>query len=53
MDNFYRVFLKAKEEVEIVQGFPWVFDNEVSYVKYKNSSSWTQFAFRLKPMGTL
>jgi hypothetical protein len=24
-----------------------------SYVKYKNSSSWTQFAFRLKPMGTL
>ena len=44
MDNFYRVFLKAKEEVEIVQGFPWVFDNEISYVKYKKSenSEWIQ-----------
>ena len=32
---FARVFLKTKEEVEIQQGFPWVFDNEISSVKYE------------------
>ncbi len=30
-----RVFLNAKEDVEIAQGFPWVFDNEISSVKYE------------------
>ncbi|MCR5723742.1 MAG: class I SAM-dependent rRNA methyltransferase [Treponema sp.] len=32
---FARVFLKTKEETEIQQGFPWVFDNEISSVKYE------------------
>lgn len=34
MSQFTRVFLKAKEENEVKQGFPWVFDNEISFVKY-------------------
>ena len=34
---YTRVFLKAKEETEILQGFPWVFDNEISHLKYKKS----------------
>lgn len=35
-----RIFLKKKEEQEIKQGFPWVFDNEIENVKYeaKNGS---------------
>lgn len=33
MNNIPRVFLKAKEENEIKQGFPWVFDNEIDFVK--------------------
>ena len=32
---FPRVFLKSKEEKEILQGFPWVFDNEISHFKHK------------------
>lgn len=28
-----RVFLNAKEEDQIVSGFPWVFDNEISLIK--------------------
>lgn len=28
-----RVFLNKKEEEEILQGFPWVFDNEIAFVK--------------------
>ena len=28
-----RVFLKAGEEKEIIQGFPWVYDNEISHLK--------------------
>lgn len=31
--NVTRIFLNAKEEKEILQGFPWVFDNEISYLK--------------------
>ena len=34
-NNFPRVFLNNKEEKEIQQGFPWVFDNEISHVKYR------------------
>ena len=34
-----RIFLKAKEEVEIQQGFPWVFDNEISHVKYRKNEN--------------
>jgi len=34
MNDALRIFLKPKEEREVVQGFPWVFDNEISHVKY-------------------
>ena len=34
MNTTARVFLKAKEEAEIKQGFPWVFDNEIDSVKF-------------------
>ncbi|AEE16522.1 class I SAM-dependent rRNA methyltransferase [Treponema brennaborense] len=36
--NFPRVFLKSKEETEIRQGFPWVFDNEIAFVKYTDGA---------------
>ena len=44
MSNFARVFLNAKEEKEIQTGFPWVFDNEISHVKYRKSEKdeWLQ-----------
>ena len=32
--DFPRVFLKNREEGEIRQGFPWVFDNEIDSVKF-------------------
>jgi 23S rRNA (cytosine1962-C5)-methyltransferase len=35
MNQYARVFLKAKEENEVAQGFPWVFDNEISSVKFE------------------
>ena len=34
MNNFAHVVLKAKEETEIQQGFPWVYDNEIQGVKW-------------------
>ncbi len=42
MNNFPRVFLNSKEEKEIQQGFPWVFDNEISHVKHREEekSEW-------------
>ncbi|MCK9171509.1 MAG: class I SAM-dependent rRNA methyltransferase [Treponema sp.] len=42
MTNYARVFLKPKEEREIIQGFPWVFDNEISHIKYmaEDGSGW-------------
>ena len=42
MNNFPRVFLKSKEEKEIQQGFPWVFDNEISHIKHRadEKSEW-------------
>lgn len=36
-NEFARVFLNASEEKEILQGFPWVFDNEISHIKYRKS----------------
>ena len=41
-NNFPRVFLNNKEEKEIQQGFPWVFDNEISHIKYRadDKSEW-------------
>ena len=32
-----RVFLKKKEESELKQGFPWVFDNEIESVRFEAS----------------
>lgn len=42
MNSFARVFLKAKEENEVEQGYPWVFDNEIASVKYEENGSWKQ-----------
>ena len=47
MNTFSRVFLNAKEEKELLQGFPWVFDNEISHIKYRENcadenSAWLQ-----------
>ncbi len=41
-NNFPRVFLNKNEEKEVQQGFPWVFDNEISHLKYRNDdkSEW-------------
>ncbi len=41
-NNFPRVFLKSKEEKEIQQGYPWVFDNEISHIKHRKDekSEW-------------
>src|SRR5574344_316135 len=44
MSEEARVFLKAKEENEVEQGFPWVFDNEIAFVKFEaaDGSGWKQ-----------
>ena len=34
---YTRVFLNKKEEEEIKQGFPWVFDNEISHIKFDSA----------------
>ena len=41
-----RVFLNAKEEKEIQTGFPWVFDNEISHIKYRKNEkeAWSDSA---------
>lgn len=41
-NNYPRLFLNAKEEKEIQQGFPWVFDNEISHFKHRadEKSEW-------------
>lgn len=36
--NICKIFLNPKEEKEILQGYPWVFDNEISFVKSEDSS---------------
>lgn len=47
-NNFPRVFLNNKEEKEIQQGFPWVFDNEISHIKYRadEKSEWKNEALK-------
>ena len=32
-----RLFLNKNEEKEILQGMPWVFDNEISYIKHRKT----------------
>lgn len=48
--TFPRVFLNSKEEKEINQGFPWVFDNEISHLKVKKVSGekeeWVNVTFK-------
>ena len=41
-NNFPRVFLNKNEEKEIQQGYPWVFDNEISHLKLRadEKSEW-------------
>lgn len=41
-NNFPRVFLNKNEEKEIQQGYPWVFDNEISHLKFRENekSEW-------------
>lgn len=41
-NNFPRVFLNKNEEKEILQGLPWVFDNEISHIKHRKDekSEW-------------
>lgn len=34
--NYSRIFLKPKEDREISQGYPWVYDNEISNVKFED-----------------
>ena len=46
MKNCPRVFFKAKEENEVAQGFPWVFDNEIASVKYFENESWKQSSLK-------
>jgi 23S rRNA (cytosine1962-C5)-methyltransferase len=49
MNACSRVILKPREDEEIRQGFPWVFDNEIAYVK--NGSSTEQYAECTVPDG--
>ena len=39
VNNFPRLFLNKGEEKEILQGMPWVFDNEISYIKHRDSEN--------------
>lgn len=39
MISFPKVFLKVNEEIEVSQGFPWVFDNEIQFIKYEEKTS--------------
>lgn len=41
---FPRFFLKAKEEGEILLGSPWVYDNEILFVKYTKNDSIRQLS---------
>ncbi|MBR6153648.1 MAG: class I SAM-dependent rRNA methyltransferase [Treponema sp.] len=36
MNNFSHVILKSGEEGEIIQGFPWAYDNEIQSVKWNS-----------------
>lgn len=40
--KFSRVFLKSKEEEELRRGFPWVFDNEISFIKVATDKGYIQ-----------
>lgn len=42
--NFPRIFLKTKEEIDIKLGQPWVFDNEIAFVKLQTSKGIEQIS---------
>ncbi len=46
-NNFPRIFLNKNEEKEILQGMPWVFDNEISFIKHRDSEkeAWKNESF--------
>ena len=46
--DFIRIFLNSKEEREILQGFPWVYDNEISHVKYRKTE---RDEWKVSPLG--
>ena len=50
--NVPRVFLNQKEEKEIIQGFPWVFDNEISHLKFfdEKKNSYLNFSLSECPV---
>ena len=41
---FPRFFLKAKEEADILLGSPWVYDNELLFVKYMKAGAVQQMS---------
>ena len=45
--NYPRIFLNKNEEKEILQGMPWVFDNEISYIKHRanEKDAWKNESF--------
>lgn len=47
---FSRVFLKKGEENELQQGFPWVFDNEIDFLKVMQKSGVTKFSLDTAPV---
>lgn len=44
---FPRFFLKAKEENEILLGSPWIYDNEILFVKYLKDGRIQQESFQM------
>lgn len=47
---FNRVFLNKNEEKEILQGFPWVFDNEIDHLKVQTKSGVLNFSLEESPV---
>lgn len=45
MSMFPRIFLNRHEEEEIRHGFPWVYDNEIAFIKYTDSQGLVQKSF--------
>ena len=50
---FPRFFLKAREEHEVLLGSPWIYDNEILFVKYMKEGRIQQQEFPVAGRGTL
>lgn len=48
---FPRFFLKAREEQEVLLGSPWIYDNEILFVKYMKEGRIQQQEFRVEWRG--